>query len=190
RLFVAHNALQEKLQGTLGPLREELEEAVVLRTEEEEKTTEWQRKVQAKRVTIAGEFNKLHVLLREEEQLLLQRLVEEEQETLQRLQENVSKLSQQSVSLQQLIAEMEGKCQQPVAELLKDVKSTLSRSENMKLQGPEAVCTDLQRGYKIYLDMREALNRFAGEWSPWDIELFGAGGSRQSLGPQDTRGPG
>ncbi|XP_075769306.1 E3 ubiquitin-protein ligase TRIM11-like [Pelodiscus sinensis] len=152
---------KEKLQGALGPLREQLEEALVLRSEEEEKTAEWQRKVQAKREMIVGEFNKLHMLLREEEQLLLQRLREEERETLQRLQENVTKLSQQSTSLQQLIAEMEGKCQQPVAELLKDVKSTLSRSENMKLQEPEAVCTDLQCRYKICLDMREALNRFA-----------------------------
>ncbi|XP_075765601.1 E3 ubiquitin-protein ligase TRIM39-like isoform X1 [Pelodiscus sinensis] len=152
---------KEKLQGALGPLRKQLEEAQALTSKEEEKTTEWQRKVQAKRETIAAEFNNLHTLLREEEQLLLQRLAEEERETLQRLQENVSKLSQQSASLQQLISEIEGKCQQPVTELLKDAKSTLSRSENMKLQGPEAISADLQRGYKICLDMREALNRFA-----------------------------
>ncbi|XP_075768809.1 butyrophilin subfamily 1 member A1-like isoform X2 [Pelodiscus sinensis] len=152
---------KEKLQGALGPLRKQLEEAQALTSKEEEKTTEWQRKVQVKREMIGGEFNKLHMLLREEEQLLLQRLAEEERETLQRLQENVTKLSQQSASLQQLITEMEGKCQQPVVKLLKDVKSTLSRSENMELQEPEAICTDLQRGYKICLDLREALNRFA-----------------------------
>nr|XP_006113138.3 E3 ubiquitin-protein ligase TRIM41-like isoform X1 [Pelodiscus sinensis]XP_025035502.1 E3 ubiquitin-protein ligase TRIM41-like isoform X1 [Pelodiscus sinensis]XP_025035505.1 E3 ubiquitin-protein ligase TRIM41-like isoform X1 [Pelodiscus sinensis] len=198
---------KEKLQGALGPLRKQLEEARALTSKEEKKTTEWQRKVQAKREMIAGEFNKLHTLLREEEQLLLQRLAEEERETLQRLQEKVTKLSQQSASLQQLIAEIEGKCQQPVLELLKDVKSTLSsvlfslpsyswggpcndpRSENMKLPRPEPICTDLRNGYRMCLDLREALNRFAGEWRLWDIELFGAGGSGQSLGPQDTRGP-
>nr|XP_005315069.1 E3 ubiquitin-protein ligase TRIM11-like [Chrysemys picta bellii] len=114
---------------------------------------------------IAGEFNKLHTLLREEEKLLLQSLEEEERATLQRLQENVTKLSQQSSSLQQLITEIEEKCQQPVVELLKDVKSTLSRSENVKLQEPEAVSTDLKNVYKITLDMREALKTFAGEWS-------------------------
>nr|XP_032645344.1 E3 ubiquitin-protein ligase TRIM11-like [Chelonoidis abingdonii] len=76
---------------------------------------------------IVGEFNKLHTLLREEEQLLLQSLEAEERETLQRLRENVTKLSQQSFSPQQLITEIEEKCQQPVIELLKDVKSTLSR---------------------------------------------------------------
>ncbi|XP_037770810.1 E3 ubiquitin-protein ligase TRIM39-like isoform X2 [Chelonia mydas] len=149
-----------KLQGALGPLRKELQEALALRSKEKKKTTEWQGKVKNKREMIAGEFNKLHTLLREEEQLLLQSLEEEERETLQSLQENVTKLSRQSSSLQQLITEIEDKCQQPVTELLKDVKSTLSRSENVKLQEPEAVSTDLKNVYKISLDMREALERF------------------------------
>ncbi|XP_044839037.1 E3 ubiquitin-protein ligase TRIM39-like [Mauremys mutica] len=151
---------EEKLQGALGSLRKELEEALAVTSKEEKKTTEWQGKVKNKRKMIAGEFNKLHTLLREEEQLLLQSLEEEERETLQRLRENVTKLSQQSSSLQQLITELEKKCQQPVIELLKDVKSTLSRSENVKLQEPEAVSTDLKNVYKISLDMREALQRF------------------------------
>ncbi|XP_044839258.1 E3 ubiquitin-protein ligase TRIM39-like isoform X2 [Mauremys mutica] len=150
---------KEKLQGALGPLRKELEEALALMSAEEKKTTEWQGKVKNRREMIAGEFNKLHTLLREE-QLLLQSLEEEEKETLQRLRENVTKLSQQSSSLQQLITELEEKCQQPVVELLKDVKSTLSRSENVKLQEPETVSTDLKNVYKISLDMREALQRF------------------------------
>ncbi|XP_039373557.1 E3 ubiquitin-protein ligase TRIM39-like [Mauremys reevesii] len=151
---------KEKLQGALGPLRKELEEALALMSAEEKKTTEWQGKVKNRREMIAGEFNKLHTLLREEEQLLLQSLEEEEKETLQKLQENVTKLSQQSSSLQQLITELEEKCQQPVVELLKDVKSTLSRNENVKLQEPEAVSTHLKNVYKISLDMGEALKRF------------------------------
>uniref|UniRef100_A0A674K1P8 RING-type E3 ubiquitin transferase n=1 Tax=Terrapene triunguis TaxID=2587831 RepID=A0A674K1P8_9SAUR len=107
-----------KLQGALGPLRKELEKALALTSKEKKETTEWQRKVKNKREMIADEFNKLHALLREEEQMLLQSLEEEERETLQRLQENVTKLSQQSSSLQQLITELEEKCEQPVIELL------------------------------------------------------------------------
>ncbi|XP_044839264.1 E3 ubiquitin-protein ligase TRIM39-like isoform X2 [Mauremys mutica] len=86
RVVPIKEAAQEykvKLQGALGPLRKELEEALALMSAEEEKTTEWQ-----------------------------------------------------------------------------DVKSTLSRSENVKLQEPEAVSTDLKNVYKISLDMREALQRF------------------------------
>ncbi|TFJ96072.1 delta(3,5)-Delta(2,4)-dienoyl-CoA isomerase, mitochondrial [Platysternon megacephalum] len=131
----------------------------------EEAAQEYKRKVKNKKETIVGEFNKLHTLLREEEQLLLQSLEEEERATLQRLQENVTKLSRQSSSLQQLITEIEEKCQQPVIKLLKDVKSTLSRSENVKLQELEAVSTDLKNVYKISLDMREALKRFGARWT-------------------------
>ncbi|CAM5104839.1 unnamed protein product, partial [Natator depressus] len=117
-------------------------------------------KVKNKREMVSGEFNQLHTLLREEEQLLLHSLEQEERETLQRLQENVTKLSQQSSSLQQLITAIEKKCQQLVAELLKDVKSTLSRSKNVKLQEPEALSTDLKNMYKFSLDMREDLETF------------------------------
>uniref|UniRef100_A0A8C8VLF1 RING-type E3 ubiquitin transferase n=1 Tax=Pelusios castaneus TaxID=367368 RepID=A0A8C8VLF1_9SAUR len=85
----------------------------------EEAAQDYKRKVKEKRTVITGEFNRLHTWLKEEEQGLLQRLVEEERETLQRLQEHVSKLSQQSSSLQQLITEIEKKCQQRDAELLK-----------------------------------------------------------------------
>ncbi|XP_067424005.1 E3 ubiquitin-protein ligase TRIM39-like [Emydura macquarii macquarii] len=154
-----------KLQGALGPLRKELEQTLALTSKEEKKTTVWQRKVKNKRETIAGEFNKLHKLLREEEQLLLQRLEEEERETLQRLQENVTKLSRQSSSLQQLITEIEEKCQQTAAELLKDVKSTLTRSQSIKLQEPKAISTVLKNVYKISLDMKDTLKRFWGDIS-------------------------
>uniref|UniRef100_A0A8C8SM87 RING-type E3 ubiquitin transferase n=1 Tax=Pelusios castaneus TaxID=367368 RepID=A0A8C8SM87_9SAUR len=137
--------LQEKLQAALDPLREELEQALALKSKEEKKPSEWQRKVKEKRAVITSEFNRLHTWLKEEEQGLLQTLAEEERETLQRLQENVSKLSQQSSSLQQLIAEIEKKCQQRDAELLKE---------------PGAVSTELKNVYKICLDMKEMLQRF------------------------------
>ncbi|CAM5157142.1 unnamed protein product [Eretmochelys imbricata] len=149
-----------KLQEALGPLRLELEEALELISEEEEKTTEWQEKVENRRQLIMCEFKKLHQFLSEEEQLLLQQLAEEEMETLQRLQDNITKLSEQSAALQQLITEVEEKCQQPAAELLKDVKSTLIRSENVTLQDPEAVSPALKNVYKICLDMKEMLERF------------------------------
>ncbi|KAG6923163.1 tripartite motif-containing 39 [Chelydra serpentina] len=149
-----------KLQEALDPLRQELEEALELISEEEEKTTELQEKVENQRQLITREFKKLHQFLSEEEQLLLQRLAEEERETLQRLQDNITKLSEQSAALQQLITEVEEKCLQPAAELLKDVKSTLIRSETVTFQEPEAVSPALKNLYKICLDMKEMLERF------------------------------
>uniref|UniRef100_A0A8C8VGE2 RING-type E3 ubiquitin transferase n=1 Tax=Pelusios castaneus TaxID=367368 RepID=A0A8C8VGE2_9SAUR len=147
---------KERLQEALGPLRKELEQALVLTSKEEKKPSEWQVGVE-KRAVITGEFNRLHTWLKEEEQGLLQRLAEEERETLQRLQENVTKLSQQSSSLQQLIAELEKKCQQRAAELLK-VRDR--RSWSVKLQEPGAISTELKNVYKICLAMKEMLQRF------------------------------
>ncbi|KAM9119041.1 E3 ubiquitin-protein ligase TRIM39-like [Pangshura tecta] len=149
-----------KLQEALGPLRQELEEVLELTSAEEEKTTEWQEKVENWRQLITYEFKKLHQFLSEEEQLLLQRLMEEEKETLQKLQDNITKLSEQSAMLQQLITEVEEKRLQPAAELLKDVKSILIRTENVTLQETEAVFPALKNVYKICLDMREMLERF------------------------------
>uniref|UniRef100_A0A8C0ITQ0 E3 ubiquitin-protein ligase TRIM39-like n=1 Tax=Chelonoidis abingdonii TaxID=106734 RepID=A0A8C0ITQ0_CHEAB len=107
-----------KLQEILGPLRQKLEEALALVSEEEKKIREWQGKVENQRRSITCEFKKLHQLLSEEEQLLLRRLAEEERETLQRLQDNITKLSEQSAALINRITELEEKCQQPAAELL------------------------------------------------------------------------
>uniref|UniRef100_A0A8C8SGA9 RING-type E3 ubiquitin transferase n=1 Tax=Pelusios castaneus TaxID=367368 RepID=A0A8C8SGA9_9SAUR len=139
------------------------------------------KKVKEKRAVITGEFNRLHTWLKEEEQGLLQRLAEEERETLQRLQENVSKLSQQSSSLQELIAELEKKCQQRAAELLK-VRDRGSQS--VKLQEPGAVSTELKNIYKICLAMKEMLQRFWGEWKLLSHSAVLCLGSGHSQGPR------
>ncbi|XP_067417488.1 E3 ubiquitin-protein ligase TRIM39-like [Emydura macquarii macquarii] len=149
-----------KLQGALNPLRNELEEGLALTSEEEKKITQWQHKVENRRQSIKREFKKLHQVLSEEEQLLLQRLAEEERKTLERLQDNITKLSEQNATLINLITEVEEKCRQPATELLQDVESALIRSENVKLQQPEAVSPALMNVYKICLDMREMLERF------------------------------
>ncbi|XP_023967874.1 E3 ubiquitin-protein ligase TRIM39-like [Chrysemys picta bellii] len=149
-----------KLRGALGPLRKQLEECLALASKEEKKTTEWQDNVENQRRSITREFKKLHQFLSEEEQLLLRRLAAEEREILQRLQDNITKLSEQSSALINLITEMEEKCQQPAVELLKDMKSTLIRSENVTLQQPGVVSPALKNVYKVCLDMREMLERF------------------------------
>ncbi|CAM5148915.1 unnamed protein product [Eretmochelys imbricata] len=160
--LVKHLRLQHrvKLQEALGPLRQALEEALELTSKEQKNYMNWQDKVENRRRSITREFKKLHQLLSEEEQLLLRRLAEEERESLQRLQHNITKLSEQSAALISLITEMEEKRQQRAAELLQGVKSTLIRSEHVKLQPPEAISPALKNGYKICLDMREMLARF------------------------------
>ncbi|CAM5157595.1 unnamed protein product, partial [Eretmochelys imbricata] len=84
----------------------------------EDAAQEYKERVKCQRQRISSEFEKLQLLLNEKKEHFIQGLAEEERETLKKLNENVTKLSQQSSSLQQLITEIEEKCQQPAAELL------------------------------------------------------------------------
>ncbi|XP_074873287.1 E3 ubiquitin-protein ligase TRIM39-like [Carettochelys insculpta] len=152
---------KEKLQGALGPLRKQLEQALALASEEEKMIREWQDQVEQQRQAILREFKTLHELLSEEEQLLLGNLAAEEEAAVQRLQANITQLQEQSATLLNLIAEMEEASRQPAAEMLKAARSTLIRSERVKLQPPETVSPSLKNVYKICLDMRKMLKRFS-----------------------------
>lgn len=83
---------------------------------------------------IEMEFEKLHEFLNEEEERLLRKLRKEEKETLKQLHGNIIKLSEQRSSLQKLITEIEEKCQQPAAVLLK-VRDSPTLSIHAELPG-------------------------------------------------------
>ncbi|XP_025068452.1 E3 ubiquitin-protein ligase TRIM17-like [Alligator sinensis] len=110
----------------------------------QEAANNYKNTVKQQRERIKSECEKLRCFVSEEEQRLLQRLEEEERETLQSLEENVAQLSKQSSSLHKLISEIEEKSLQTPAELLKDVRRTLDRSKDVKLQEAKAVSTELK----------------------------------------------
>nr|XP_034960969.1 zinc-binding protein A33-like [Zootoca vivipara] len=80
-------------------------------------------------------FRQLRQFLEEEEKRLLNHVEEVEKEIAGRRDEQLAKLSRKLSSLDSIIHEMEEKCQQPVSELLQDVRSTLQRYE--KRESPE-----------------------------------------------------
>ncbi|XP_067386616.1 E3 ubiquitin-protein ligase TRIM39-like [Emydura macquarii macquarii] len=140
---------KEKLHKDIELLEKAMEEISKLESKEQNKPNDWKEKVNHHRQRILSEFETLELLLNEKKELFLQRLGEEEMETLKKLKENVTKLSQQSSLLQQLMAEIKEKCQQPAAELLKDVKDTLARSEQVRLQEPELTADELKGAYRV-----------------------------------------
>ncbi|XP_025051215.1 E3 ubiquitin-protein ligase TRIM39-like [Alligator sinensis] len=125
----------------------------------QEAANDYQNKVKRQREGIKSECEKLRRFVSEEEQRLLQRLEEEERETLRSLEANVAQLSRQSSSLRTLISEIEEKSRQTPAELLKDVKRTLDRSKDVKLQETKAVSTELKTPCSIP-GMVEMLRKF------------------------------
>ncbi|XP_054859921.1 E3 ubiquitin-protein ligase TRIM58-like [Eublepharis macularius] len=148
-----------KLQEAVDFLRKVLGEATKLEAQEEEKTAQWKEKVEQRRALIVSGFKRRRQAIDEEEQLLLRELEEEERGTLKKLQTNWAFMLGQCASLQDLISEMELKCQQPAASLLKDVKNTLARSEKVSLPEPQLVSIDLPDLYDVP-GLMESLQRY------------------------------
>ncbi|XP_078541617.1 E3 ubiquitin-protein ligase TRIM39-like [Lissotriton helveticus] len=128
-----------KLQDWLSPLRKEMGYMLESKLREEEQYHTLRNKVRAEKQKIASEIEELHQLLREKEQTLYQRLEEMEKTITMEENANISKLSNQITSLEALIADLEKKCKEPALELLKDVRSTLDRCEEVKFLGPEKI---------------------------------------------------
>ncbi|XP_044527963.1 E3 ubiquitin-protein ligase TRIM11-like [Gracilinanus agilis] len=151
-----------KLEKLLEHLRKQMEEALQFQTQGEETCTIWQKMVESQKQNVTAEFDKLRRFLAEEEQKLLQKLEEEESETLPRLRENKAILIQQSHSLEELIAELEERCQRPALGLLQDVRDVLHRSQDVKLQLPEVVSMELRTVCRVP-GLVEMLRRFRGD---------------------------
>ncbi|XP_074990760.1 E3 ubiquitin-protein ligase TRIM39 isoform X1 [Calonectris borealis] len=160
---------KEKLQRCLEPLERKLEAVAGCRAREEKKPSELKRKVALRRERIAREFEELHQLLEEEERLLLRRLEEEEREILQRLQANLARLGEQRRVLAALVAELEEKCLQSGAEMLKDIKDTLARCEAAAapVEEPASVPIELEKNFgsfpRQYFTLRKITRRLIGE---------------------------
>ncbi|NXV38812.1 TRI39 ligase, partial [Rissa tridactyla] len=173
---------KEKLQRCLEPLERKLEAVSACRAREEKKPSELKaglRKVALRRECITREFEELHQLLEEEERLLLRRLEEEEREILQRLQANLDQLGEQRRGLATLVAELEEKCLQSGAEMLKvgrdgdggqgDQQRRWDRCEAAAalVEEPVSVPIELEKNFcsfpRQYFTLRKITRRLIGE---------------------------
>lgn len=155
-------SLQGKLEQSLERLRKQMEDALLFQAQAEETCSLWQKMVETQRQNVLTEFERLRRLLVEEEQRLLQRLEEEELEVLPPLRESAARLGQQSAQLAELITELEGRCQLPALGLLQDIRDTLRRVQDVKLQPPEIVPMEMRTVCRVP-GLVEALRRFRGE---------------------------
>uniref|UniRef100_A0A8C0IW66 Zinc finger protein RFP-like n=1 Tax=Chelonoidis abingdonii TaxID=106734 RepID=A0A8C0IW66_CHEAB len=85
---------------------------------EEFKVGSDQLKTQTERQKIVSEFQQLRHFLEEQERLQLAQLEKLDKEIEEIQNENATKLSEQISHLNELISELEGKCQKPVSEFL------------------------------------------------------------------------
>ncbi|XP_032704374.1 E3 ubiquitin-protein ligase TRIM11 [Lontra canadensis] len=154
--------LKGKLEKSLEHLRKQMEDALLFQAQAEETCALWQKMVDSQRQNVLTEFERLRRLLAEEEQRLLQRLEEEELEVLPPLRDSAARLGQQSARLAELIAELEGRCQLPALGLLQDIRDTLRRVQDVKLQPPELVPMEMRTVCRVP-GLVDALRRFRGD---------------------------
>uniref|UniRef100_A0ABM5FIR5 E3 ubiquitin-protein ligase TRIM39 isoform X2 n=1 Tax=Pogona vitticeps TaxID=103695 RepID=A0ABM5FIR5_9SAUR len=162
-----HNFCREKMQKCLEPLERKLRKIAYCKAQEEKKPGVLKRKVEDRRQLIIREFEELHLFLTAEQEVLIRHLENEEKEILQKLKENVAKLSEQRAALNSLITEIEEKCLQSGMEMLKDVKNTLERCEEVQEEEPSLVSTELEKNFcnfpRQYFVLRKIIKRLTGD---------------------------
>ncbi|XP_025775994.1 E3 ubiquitin-protein ligase TRIM11 isoform X2 [Puma concolor] len=165
RVVPVEEAVQEyklKLQADMGHLREEMMKTGRLQARERQTLAEWQEKVKEQRRRILVEFEKMGLLLLEEEQRLLQTLKIEDEEVGARLRESSATLERQGHSLEMLLLQLEDKNQHSPLQMLQDIRDTLRRVQDVKLQPPEVVPMEMRTVCRVP-GLVEALRKFRGD---------------------------
>ncbi|XP_019354905.2 E3 ubiquitin-protein ligase TRIM15-like [Alligator mississippiensis] len=135
---------QESLPCTLRPVLVSLTIVVL------------QKQAGAEKQKIVSEFNQLRQLIEEQEQLLLAQLGELEG-CVNMQKEKGTKLSEEISNLNELIGEMEAKCQQPASEFLQDIRTTLSRCDKGEIPRPVPISPELERRLQDFSQITCAL---------------------------------
>ncbi|XP_039076194.1 E3 ubiquitin-protein ligase TRIM17 isoform X1 [Hyaena hyaena] len=147
RVVPIEEAVQEyklKLQVDMGHLREEMMKTGRLQARERQTLAEWQEKVKEQRRRIMVEFEKVSLLLLEEEQRLLQALKAEDEEVGARLRESSATLERQGHSLEMLLLQLEDRNEHSPLQMLQDMKELLNRKNSLSVQYPEVTPTVLR----------------------------------------------
>ncbi|XP_030053410.1 E3 ubiquitin-protein ligase TRIM39 [Microcaecilia unicolor] len=167
---------KEKFESHLTSLRKELDDIFKYKCSEQKKAKELKLETVIKKQKIILEFEELHQFLNEEQRVLLSMLEQEEEEILQRFRERMTQLEEQSLSLNQLILEIEKKCQHSDIELLKDVKDSLNRYQEREIPKPEATSTEgkmcLQLSYPRQTIILRKLMKKLGETHYTELEWW------------------
>ncbi|XP_078497871.1 E3 ubiquitin-protein ligase TRIM39-like [Lissotriton helveticus] len=138
-----------KLQEWLLVLKKEEVYFLESKLKEEDQYKTMRNKLRAEKNKIESGLEKLRQLLKENEQTLHRRLEEMEKKMTMIENANITKLSNQITALKALITEIEKKCEAPAWELLKDLRGTLSRCINVKIQSPEMAV----KSYKVMVTL-------------------------------------
>ncbi|XP_042763053.1 uncharacterized protein LOC122201179 [Panthera leo] len=149
---------REKLLKRMGSLWNMTQEMQNDLNQEANKIQSFEDYVLLRKVMIKMQYQKMHLFLREEEQLHLETLEKEAEEILQQLQESAFRITQQKASLKEMYKELTEMCHKPDLELLQDLGNVLQRTELVQVQKPQPMIPELtSHGITGILDI---LNNF------------------------------
>ncbi|KAL8213175.1 UNVERIFIED_CONTAM: hypothetical protein K2H54_061116 [Gekko kuhli] len=144
----AEEAAQEykdKVINCLETLRTKREKMLVYLKEAARESQGMLKITQSERQKTVAEFRTLCQFLEQQGKRFLAQIEEVEKEIAKKRNAYLTKLSEELSSLESLIREMEKKHQQPVTELLQDVRSSLQRcKEKENFENPVAFSSDLE----------------------------------------------
>ncbi|XP_061330452.1 E3 ubiquitin-protein ligase TRIM7-like [Pezoporus flaviventris] len=138
----AARQLRETLQSNLVLLQKEKEE---FRPMGQKKSDSLLGKVASEQQSLRDAFTQLQEFLQEQEDVLLVQLDQVHEELNQERCRYISSISERETLLDTLIAEIDRKCDQPMAEFLTNVGEILDRCEAVKTPIPDPVSPGLER---------------------------------------------
>ncbi|XP_066473077.1 zinc finger protein RFP-like [Tiliqua scincoides] len=129
----AFQEYKDQISSRLEILRAEREKIQMYKAGAEKESKDLLNQTEQNKQKTKAEFRQIHQFLEEEERSLLAQMEEVEKEIARRRDEHLARLCRELSSLENVIQEMEEKCQQPASEFLPDIRKTLQRSENKKV---------------------------------------------------------
>ncbi|XP_069491204.1 E3 ubiquitin-protein ligase TRIM39-like isoform X2 [Ambystoma mexicanum] len=128
---------KDKLYSHMEHLKKELKDLLEWVEEESRNASDLEGNIKKQRESILSAFEHLKQFLEKEKQQLLSRLEKEQEEKMKKIQEKLTRLEEQQSTHRDMITELERKCQQQDVDLLKGVKSVLSRCSEVKALKPQ-----------------------------------------------------
>ncbi|XP_033924180.1 E3 ubiquitin-protein ligase TRIM7-like isoform X2 [Melopsittacus undulatus] len=157
----AARQLRETLQNNLVLLQKEKEE---FRPMGQNKSDSLLGKVASEQQSLRDAFTQLQEFLQEQEDVLLAQLDQVHEELNQERCRYISNISEREMLRDTLIAEIERKCDQPMAEFLTDVGKIMDRCEAAKTPIPEPVSPGLERTLQRLFESTQMLTAVMAEF--------------------------
>ncbi|XP_032845724.2 zinc finger protein RFP-like [Tyto alba] len=152
---------KEQIQTQLKRLKLEDEELRPFLEVINNRIQDFSKNTKAEKQNIVGQYTQLHKLLEVHKSLFLTLLEQLDTEITKAHDEVFTNLLEETTSLGTLIRDLERICQQPDCELLKDIKTTLSRCKRKTFSQPLDIPPELKKKFNDFTEKTAIIKEVA-----------------------------